>query len=171
VEFHNGIGLGIATNRAEMKSSPLREAIFLNTAALGRTYQVVADLMQARAQAKGAEDRARMLQARQLWFDAAFEDRSKAQAVMEYQRRVIGDLEPQLAASREDRAKAQLVMENQFDQLQSLAAALEQTLTPVTWRKNGARKFCAIRIIAQTCRFIRAVLILPFRPGGKMKPQ
>ena len=42
---------------------------------------------------------------------------------------------------------------------------------PVTWRKNGARKFCAIRITAQTCRFIRAVLILPFRPGGKMKPQ
>ena len=36
--------------------------------------------------------------------------------------------------------------------------------------KNGARKFCAIRITAQTCRFIRAVLILPFRPGGKMKP-
>ena len=23
---------------------------------------------------------------------------------------------------------------------------------------------------AQTCRFIRAILILPFRPGGKMKP-
>jgi len=129
VEFHNGIGLGIATNRAEMKSSPLREAIFLNTAALGRTYQVVANLMQARVQAKHAEDRARMLQARQLWFDAAFEDRSKAQAVMEYQHRVIGDLEPQLAASRKDRAKAQLVMENQFDQLQSLAAALEQTQT------------------------------------------
>jgi len=41
---------------------------------------------------------------------------------------------------------------------------------PVTWRKNGARKFCAICITAQTCRFIRAVLILPFRPGGKMKP-
>ena len=48
---------------------------------------------------------------------------------MEYQQRTIGDLEPQLAASREDRAKAQLVMENQFDQLQSLAAALEQTQT------------------------------------------
>ena len=129
VEFHNGIGLGIATNRAEMKSSPLREAIFLNTAALGQTYQVVADLMQARVQAKRAEDRAQMLQARQLWFDALFEDRRKAQAVMEYQQRTIGDLEPQLAASREDRAKAQLVMENQFDQLQSLAAALEQTQT------------------------------------------
>src|SRR4029077_17785024 len=86
---------------------------------------------------------ARMLQAWQLWFDAVFEDRNKAQ----------------------------LVMENQFDQLQSLAAALEQTQTPVTWRKNGARKFCAIRITAQTGRFIRAVLILPFRPGGKMKPQ
>jgi GT2 family glycosyltransferase len=42
---------------------------------------------------------------------------------------------------------------------------------PVTWRKNGARKFCAIHITAQTCRFIRAVLSLPFRPGGKMKPQ
>ena len=129
VEFHNGIGLGIATNRAQMKSSPLREAIFLNTAALGQTYQVVADLMQARVQAKRAEDRAQMLQARQLWFDALFEDRRKAQAVMEYQQRTIGDLEPQLAASREDRAKAQLVMENQSDQLQSLAAALEQTQT------------------------------------------
>ena len=128
-EFHNGIGLGIATNRAEMKSSPLREAIFLNTAELGQTYQVVADFMQARMQAKTAEDRARMLEARQLWFDAVFEDRSKAQVVMEYQQRVIGDLEPQLAASRENRAKAQLVMENQFDQLQSLATALEQTQT------------------------------------------
>ncbi len=51
-----------------------------------------------------------MLQAWQLWLDAVFEDRSKAQ----------------------------LVMENQFDQLQSLAAALEQTQTPVTWRKNGS---------------------------------
>ena len=29
----------------------------------------------------------------------------------------------------------------------------------------------AIRITAQTGRFIRAVLLLPFRPGGKMKPQ
>jgi hypothetical protein len=110
---------------------------------LGQGYQLVADLMQARVQAKGAEDRAQMLQAWQLWFDAVFEDRNKAQ----------------------------LEMENQFDQLQSLAAALEQTQSPVTWRKNGARKFCAIRITAQTCRFIRAVLILPFRPGGKMKPQ
>jgi len=122
--FHNGIGLGIATNRAEMKSSPLREAIFLNTAALGQTYQVVAGLMQARVQAKRAEDRARMLEARQIWFDAVFEDRNKAQVVMEHQQGVIGDLEPQLAASREqlaalreDRAKAQLVMAIQFRQL------------------------------------------------------
>jgi len=42
-EFHNGIGLGIATNRAEMKSSPLREAIFLNTAASRQSYQLVTD--------------------------------------------------------------------------------------------------------------------------------
>ena len=41
---------------------------------------------------------------------------------MEYQHRVISDLEPQLAASREDRLKAQLVMDG-------LAAALEQTQT------------------------------------------
>lgn len=116
-EFHHGIGLGIATNRAAMKSSPLREAIFLNTAALGQSYQLVADLMQARVQAKGAEHRARMLEARQLWFDAVFEDRNMAQSVIESQHRVIGDLEPQLAASREDRVKAQLVMETQFDQL------------------------------------------------------
>ena len=91
-----------------MKSSPLREAIFLNTAALGQSYQLVADLMQARVQAKGAEDRARMLQAWQLWFDAVFEDRNKAQ----------------------------LVMENQFDQLQSLAAALEQIQTPSYMEKK-----------------------------------
>jgi len=43
VEFRNGIGLGIATNRAEMKSSPLREAIFLNTAASRQSYQLVTD--------------------------------------------------------------------------------------------------------------------------------
>ncbi|PYK70574.1 MAG: hypothetical protein DME44_10800 [Verrucomicrobia bacterium] len=135
-EFHDGIGLGIATNPAAMKSSPLREAIFLNTAALRQSYQLVADLMQARVQAKDAGDRAQMLEARQLWFDALFEDRRKAQLVMERQQGVIGDLEPrlaasraQLAASREDRAKAQLVMENQFNQLHSLAAALEQTQT------------------------------------------
>src|SRR5437899_3606145 len=128
-EFHNGIGLGIATNRAEMKPSPLREAIFLNTAALEQSYQLVADLMQARVQAKDAKHRARMLEARQIWFDAVLEDRSKAQFVMEHQQGVLGDLESQLAASREDRAKAQLVMGNQFDQLQSLAAALEQTQT------------------------------------------
>ena len=80
-----------------MKSSPLREAIFLNTAALGQSYQLVADLMQARVQAKGAEDRTRMLEARQLWFDAVFEDRNKGQLVMEYQQRMVGDPEPQLA--------------------------------------------------------------------------
>ena len=91
-----------------MKSSPLREAIFLSTAALEQSYQLVADLMQARVQAKGAEDRARMLQAWQLWFDAVFEDRNKAQ----------------------------LVMENQFDQLQSLAAALEQIQTPSYMEKK-----------------------------------
>ena len=91
-----------------MKSSPLREAIFLNTAALGQSYQLVADLMQARVQAKGAEDRAQMLQAWQLWFDAVFEDRNKAQ----------------------------LEMENQFDQLQSLAAALEQIQTPSYMEKK-----------------------------------
>src|SRR5438874_7685916 len=135
-EFHDGIGLGIATNPAAMKSSPLREAIFLNTAALRQSYQLVADLMQARVQAKDAGDCAQMLEARQLWCDALFEDRRKAQLVMERQQGVIGDLEPrlaasraQLAASREDRAKAQLVMENQFNQLHSLAAALEQTQT------------------------------------------
>ena len=43
VEFRNGIGLGIATNRAEMKSSPLREAIFLNTAASRQSCQLVTD--------------------------------------------------------------------------------------------------------------------------------
>jgi len=91
-----------------MKLSPLREAIFLSTAALEQSYQLVADLMQARVQAKGAEDRARMLQAWQLWFDAVFEDRNKAQ----------------------------LVMENQFDQLQSLAAALEQIQTPSYMEKK-----------------------------------
>jgi len=91
-----------------MKSSPLREAIFLSTPALGQSYQLVADLMQARVQAKGAEDRAWMLQAWQLWFDAVFEDRNKAQ----------------------------LVMENQFDQLQSLAAALEQIQTPSYMEKK-----------------------------------
>ena len=91
-----------------MKSSPLREAIFLSTPALGQSYQLVADLMQARVQAKGAEDRARMQQAWQLWFDAVFEDRNKAQ----------------------------LVMENQFDQLQSLAAALEQIQTPSYMEKK-----------------------------------
>ena len=91
-----------------MKSSPLREAIFLSTPALGQSYQLVADLMQARVQAKGAEDRARMLQAWQLWFDAVFEDRNKAQ----------------------------LEMENQFDQLQSLAAALEQIQTPSYMEKK-----------------------------------
>jgi len=139
VEFHNGIGLGIATNRAEMKSSPLREAIFLNTAALGQSYQLVADLMQARVQAKGAEHRSRTLEARQLWFDAVFEGRNKAQLVMEYQQRMIGDPEPQLAASREDRAKAQLVLKNQFDQLQSLAAALEQTQTGYIEKKWSAQ--------------------------------
>ena len=91
-----------------MKSSPLREAIFLSTAALEQSYQLVADLMQARVQAKGAEDRAWMLQAWQLWFDAVFEDRNKAQ----------------------------LEMENQFDQLQSLAAALEQIQTPSYMEKK-----------------------------------
>src|SRR5436190_6289444 len=43
VEFRNGIGLGITTNRAETKSSPLREAIFLNTAASRQSYQLVTD--------------------------------------------------------------------------------------------------------------------------------
>lgn len=130
-EFHNGIGLGVATNRAEMKSSPLREAIFLHTAALGQSYQVVADLMQARVQANCAEDRARTLEARQIWFDAVFEDRNKAQSVMEYQFDQLQSLaatlehtQTQLATSREDRLKAQLVMDG-------LAAALEQTQTQV----------------------------------------
>jgi hypothetical protein len=49
-----------------MKSSPLREAIFLNTAALGQSYQLVADLMQARVQAKGAEDPALAIWSRSL---------------------------------------------------------------------------------------------------------
>ncbi len=126
-EFHAGIGLGIATNRAAMKSSLLREAIFLNTAALIESYEVIADLMHARAQTKRAEHRACMLEARQIWFDAVFEDRRKAQDVMEHQRRVIAYLESQLAALREDRAKAQLVMDSQLDQLQNFAAALEQS--------------------------------------------
>ena len=133
-EFHAGIGLGIATNRAAMKSSLLREAIFLNTAALSESYELVADLMHAHVQTKRAEHRACMLEARQIWFDAVFEDRRKAQDAMEHQRRVIAYLEPQLAASREqlvalreDRAKAQLVMDSQLKQLQGFAAALEQS--------------------------------------------
>src|SRR5439155_4508035 len=74
-EFHDGIGLGIATNPAAMKSSPLREAIFLNTTALTASYEVIADLIHARAQTKGTEHRACMLEARQIWFDGVFEDR------------------------------------------------------------------------------------------------
>src|SRR4026207_2579296 len=91
-----------------MKSSPLRQAIFLSPTSMGQSDQLVADLMQARVQAKGAEDRAWMLQAWQLWFDAVFEDRNQAQ----------------------------VVMENQFDQLQSLAAALEQIQTPSYMEKK-----------------------------------
>src|SRR5690242_12250070 len=118
-EFHDGIGLGIATNPAAVKSSLLREAIFLNTTALTASYEVIADLMYARAQTKHAEHRACTLEARQIWFDGVFEDRSKAQDTIDHQRRVIAYLEAQVEALREDRAKTQLVVDSQLKQLDS----------------------------------------------------
>jgi GT2 family glycosyltransferase len=144
-EFHNGIGLGIATKSAAMKASTLREAIFLNTAELAQDYEVVAGLIRARAQAKRAEHRTRMLEARQIWFDAVFADRTKAQEVMEHQQRLIANLEPQLAALHEDRTKAQLIMDSQLDQLQNFAAALEQSQAQLDKAKsliNVAKAAC-----------------------------
>ena len=81
--FGEGIGLGVATEVAAAKASPLRAAVFDETTALAQGYRLVAELIIARARTRQAERRASVLEARQTWFDTIVEDRDKAQSVID----------------------------------------------------------------------------------------
>ena len=111
--FGEGIGLGVATEVAAAKASPLRAAVFDETTALAQGYRLVAELIIARARTRQAERRASVLEARQTWFDTIVEDRDKAQSVIDYQERSLTDFNRKFDAINADRAKAQSVIEDQ----------------------------------------------------------
>jgi GT2 family glycosyltransferase/glycosyltransferase involved in cell wall biosynthesis len=105
-DFHDGIGLGIATSPSAASASELRVSLFDESRFEGThiTYQLLAEAMIARCEADQARHAAEVLSARQIWFDTVLEDRGKAQEVMDGQARIILDLEQKLKKAKQKAA-------------------------------------------------------------------
>jgi GT2 family glycosyltransferase/glycosyltransferase involved in cell wall biosynthesis len=137
--FGEGIGLSVATEVAAARASTLRTAVFDETTALAQGYRLVAELIMARAQTRRAESRARFFDARQTLFDTIVEDRTKAQSVIDYQERCLGDINRKFDAINADRADAQLVMDSQFAQIQKMHAKVTEQKQALAVAKAACR--------------------------------
>ncbi|HEY4758371.1 MAG TPA: glycosyltransferase, partial [Chthoniobacterales bacterium] len=93
VEFHQGIGLGVAT--AAIGASQFRRALFApNRQESNATiYKDRASALVARAELAQLRHRAEVLSARQVQLEFVINDRAKAQAVMEGQARALADVQ------------------------------------------------------------------------------
>lgn len=118
VEFHQGIGLGVATGA--VGASQFRRALFApSRQEINATiYRDRASALLARAELAQLRHRADVLNARQVQLEYVINDRTKAQMVMEGQARLLADMERAVDELKSDRRKAQRMMEQQATQLQ-----------------------------------------------------
>lgn len=142
VEFHEGIGLGLATrNEPTIDREPLLGRIFGGEderSELAQVYELVGLRVESAARAERAERENAALQLRQVWLDTLLDDRWKAQDVMDHQAREIAhlrsqvadptgeflDLQKRFAALQGDRNAAQEVMDQQARQIDEQIANL-----------------------------------------------
>ncbi len=165
--FAEGIGLGVATEITAAKASPFRTALFDQTTVLAQGYRLIAESIMETKKARHAERRARFFETRQTLFDTIVEDRTKAQSVIEYEERCIGEFNRRFEEINADRAKAQellgepmgtiaelaqrfsivsrdradaqLVMDDQFAQIQKMNAKLTEQKQALTVAKSACR--------------------------------
>ncbi|MGI9115587.1 MAG: glycosyltransferase [Chthoniobacterales bacterium] len=160
IEFDEGIGLGLATAPAGIADSPWRNAFFEEPLAAIERYRVSGEVLSLRVKSAYAQREAEALATRQLWLDTIFEDRARAQRIMDHQRGAIAQLTSQEEVLRADRGKAQRVMDSQFAQLQKVGALLDKTRTELANLKRtmaAAKTACGRR---GRC----------FRPPGSRRP-
>jgi O-antigen biosynthesis protein len=125
LEFHEGIGLGIALGKQSLKRQPeLRRRLLARDKELMQLYRLIAEKVGGQIRAAQAEERSAALEARQIWVDSLIGDRWKAQQVMDHQVRVISDLESKFEPLERDRRKAQEIMDAQARELQAQTQGL-----------------------------------------------
>lgn len=126
-EFHEGIGLGIATPVAATSVSQFRQSLFPKNGqeANARSYSLRARALRTEIELSRLIHRSQVLSARQVELETVKNDRTKAQRVMEGQARMMeeqarayAELETRFQQSSADRAKAQVMLEQQAAQLQ-----------------------------------------------------
>ncbi len=142
-EFSDGIGLGIRAT--EVNSSPLRAALMREPLAAMQNCRLGVQLITARVRLRQAEQKARVLSARQVWFDTVMQDRDRAQVVMDELQKQRHNLQHRFANLQTDRSKAQLVIDTQAARIQTMAASLDLTRDKLDELKQlvtAAKKNC-----------------------------
>ena len=160
VEFHEGIGLGIATEPAARAASQFRRSLFAEARreANEASYRLRASTFIARAEFARVLHRAQVLNTRQILVEAVMNDRTKAQRVMEGQAVALAELEKRFdhlrrttqnvieestkrfAILRSSRDQAQAIMEAQADQIDRLQKQLLELKKLVSAAKAACRK-------------------------------
>ena len=167
-EFHEGIGLGVALAGKRPKSeSLLQTQLFTNGREMSQIYYLAAERIDAQARVARAERETAAFQSRQIWLDSVLGDRWKAQEVMDYQVRVISDLQDKFE-------KAQEIMDAQAEQLIALRWKVRDLKQQIKEQKKILREPKVKRPIPE--RVVREIRRLPhnlrriFLPETKAAP-
>jgi glycosyltransferase involved in cell wall biosynthesis/GT2 family glycosyltransferase len=128
IEFHEGLGLGIATEPAAVASSAFRRSLFARgqQEANAIHYRLRARALMTRAELARVRHRVQVLDTRQILLEAVMNDRTKAQGVMEGQAQALAELEKRVNDSNADRRKAQSILEEQARALAEQARTLAE---------------------------------------------
>ncbi|PYK42498.1 MAG: hypothetical protein DME46_10420, partial [Verrucomicrobia bacterium] len=128
VEFHEGIGLGIATEPAAAAASQFRRSLFAKARheSNAASYRFRASALTSRAELARLLHRAQVLNTRQIMIEAVMNDRTKAQRVMEGQAAALAELEKRFDHLNADRRKAQLMIERQLEEWRTAQGIMEK---------------------------------------------
>ncbi len=116
-EFHEGIGLGLASARADDSLGALIFGSAEEHESLAAHYRSSAARVAAEHHALEMERRNTLLELRQVWLDTVVADRWEAQEIMDAQAREIAERGRAFEDLHQDRVKAQLIMDTQGEQL------------------------------------------------------
>src|SRR5437868_2040983 len=128
VEFHEGIGLGIATEPVAAAASQFRRSLFAKARheSNAASYRFRASALTSRAELARLLHRAQVLNTRQIMIEAVMNDRTKAQRVMEGQAAALAELEKRFDHLNADRRKAQLMIERQLEEWRTAQGIMEK---------------------------------------------
>lgn len=165
LEFAEGLGLGFSF--LGDSAAKIREHFARDLPALAELNRQAAAEMALRLRAEQAEGAALAFTTREFWLDAVFEDREKAQVIMDHQLREIGrrdsvvrgqaevarDLSRRLVSLVADRQRAQEIMDHQANEIRRLDAAVENLQSELRkWQAQIAQLKNLVAVARSACQ-------------------